>query len=53
MRNVALKVGLMNADAYEQNARMYNSKVQQKRFEAWRVVITECVNLNGTASGFF
>jgi hypothetical protein len=32
---------------------MYNVKVRQEAFEAWHVVITDCVELNGTASEFF
>jgi len=42
MRNVPLKVGLMNTDVCEQNDGMCDIKVQQKRFEAFGVSSSDC-----------
>jgi hypothetical protein len=53
MRNVALRAGLMNTDDYEKMHRVYNIQLQQKRFDAWHVFISDCVKLNITASEFF
>jgi hypothetical protein len=53
MRCVALNVGLMDTDGYKNMHGVYGITVEQKRFEIWHVVITECVKLSGTTSGFF